>query len=444
MSLSIAFATTKTAGSAGSGTPLTTATFDSTGYTHVVAFFKHEDATVTLTPSDNKSSTGWASLTYTQHSGATTNGQLFWVKIGSPGTGHTVTITPSATVGFVCVGVWLINATGGNIELDAQANAPGTSAAADGGTLSTTGVSVVSVMGMCEYNGTTWTVSSGWTRDFQTGTNSDAGGAHRGPETTSPIDPSATCSNMDWVIVSASFREPASGGTGVLAQTLAAVTLASAGTLPIQGVTAKTLAALALASAGTLPIVGASAPTLGLVTLSSASAVALQAALAQTLGALTLASAGGAPAILGVLAQTLGAATLSSAGTLPLNGTLAQTLGALALTSASVVPLNAQLAKTLDVLVLAAAGALPLSAALAQTLGGLALSSAGTSSSGITGAAGVTLGDATLSAQATVKIVGQLSAILSLLSLHSVPPQTGRLILRLILRGILRNVTRFS
>lgn len=261
-----------------------------------------------------------------------------------------------------------------------------------------------------------------WPLDRHTDTN-DYSGNVRNPTVTGTFTTEDGAAGL-WVPKRKFFFPISTGGiSGTLSATLAALTSSSASVLDLQATTSKTLGALTLASAGTLPIAGVSAQTLAPVTLSSASVVALQAALAQTLADLTLASAGGATAIVGVLSQTLADATLSSAGTLAL---------------------NAQLAKTLDVLVLAAAGVVPINAALAQTLGVLTLSSSSTIGGSITGTAGVTLGAATVSSQAAMQIVGQLSAILSLVTLHSVPPQTSRLILRAILREILRNITRHT
>ena len=84
------------------GTPatsLTTGSFDSTGYTHIVVGVKHEGAVTTITPSDNKSTTGWTSLTKETVAAASDDlhGQLHWAKIGSPGTGHTATATFAAS-----------------------------------------------------------------------------------------------------------------------------------------------------------------------------------------------------------------------------------------------------------------------------------------------------------------------------------------------------------
>lgn len=206
-------------GESANDTSFTTSTFNSTGFTHLVAFVKHEGALATITMSDNKSSGTWNALTKKSHSNNDLHGQLFWVKIGSPGTGHTVTMTYNAARPWKSVGVWLINATGGDIELDTEAGdvsaSPGT--AVDAGMLSTSGASVVSFLGCCEYASLTWTPSSGWTEDYDGTGGMSTGGFSRGAETTTPIDPAATASTAtEWVAVSAAFREVVAAGSQVL------------------------------------------------------------------------------------------------------------------------------------------------------------------------------------------------------------------------------------
>lgn len=193
---------------------LTTGTFDSTGYTHLVVFFKHEGAAATLTPSDNKSSSSWNSLTQENHTNGDENGQMFWVKIGSPGSGHTVTVTPSANRAWRGLIVWRVNVDSGTAELDAQTNAEGDSAAPDGGSLATTGASVVSFMGCGLYDSAATAPGSGWTEDVD-GAGVTHAGFSRASETTSPIDPACTWSaNNAWVVCAASLREGAGGGGG--------------------------------------------------------------------------------------------------------------------------------------------------------------------------------------------------------------------------------------
>jgi hypothetical protein len=203
-------------GEAASDTTITTGTFSSVGFTHLVALAKHEGAAATITLSDNKSTSVFNPLTKESHASGV-SGQLIWAKIGSPGTGHTVTMTLSAARDFKGVAVWLVNAsTSGDIELDAEAHAQGTGPNMDAGSLVTTGVSVVSFMGIAEGNSANWTNGAGWATDF-TGMSGVLAtfGQSRGAETTSPIDPVATAdASIPWCALAASFREAAAGAAG--------------------------------------------------------------------------------------------------------------------------------------------------------------------------------------------------------------------------------------
>jgi hypothetical protein len=201
----------------GSGiTSETTSTFDSTGFTHLVVFVKHEGSSQTITPSDNKGSTGWSSGTKQGNRAADSWGQFHYVKIGTPGTGHTVTVT-FTSASFTTILVWLVNSSTGEIALDAQSVAPSPSdtTAIDAGSLVTSGASVVSFMGVAEYAVCIYTAGSGWTEDHDANGPNWTYGQSRGPETTSPIDPVATGNSaMDWAACSAAFREAAGGGGG--------------------------------------------------------------------------------------------------------------------------------------------------------------------------------------------------------------------------------------
>lgn len=204
-----------------SGTTLTTGNFDSSGNTHLVVGVKHEGAITTITPSDNKGSTGWSSLTKQAYApGPDGFVQLHWVKIGTPGASHTVTITLGAARVFRTAIVWCVNADSGDIELDAETTAQSTvdGTAVDAGSLATTGVSVASFMIAGEYAVVTWTPGTGWTEDYDpSGPDNYTGGFSRGAETTSPIDPVATASTaMAWGAAAAAFRELVGGGGAVL------------------------------------------------------------------------------------------------------------------------------------------------------------------------------------------------------------------------------------
>lgn len=209
MSMSKLYSTT--VGGAGSATSIA-ATIDSTGYTHAVVYVKHEGVSVSITLSDNKSSPTWNSTPKVTHANGDIEGQLFWVKIGSPGASHTITATLGASRAFRAMVVYLINASG-NIEQDAEAHASGTGTAVDAGTLSTTGVSVLSFMITGPYNTGSHTPSTGWTEDFDTAASTvNMWAGSRGPETTTPIDPAETWTLNDaWVTSAISFREVTSG-----------------------------------------------------------------------------------------------------------------------------------------------------------------------------------------------------------------------------------------
>lgn len=72
----------------GDATPVGTfqLTVDSTGYTHLVCFVKHEGAPTTITEADNKGSGAFNLLTKVDHTNADLTCRLMWVKIGTPGT----------------------------------------------------------------------------------------------------------------------------------------------------------------------------------------------------------------------------------------------------------------------------------------------------------------------------------------------------------------------
>lgn len=166
------------------------------------------------------------------------------------------------------------------------------------------------------------------------------------------------------------------GASGSLAQTLGALTLASAGSAPAAGTLAQTLGALTLSSSGSAPASGTLAQTLGALALASTGSAPASGALTQTLGALSLASVGSAPAS-GALAVSLGALALASTGVAASGGTLTVTLGDLTLASTGSAPASGAFAQTLGDLALSSSGSAPASGTLAVTLGALSLASAG-------------------------------------------------------------------
>lgn len=190
-----------------SGTVLTSGTFNSTGYTHLVVFAKHEGAAVTMTLSDNKGSSGPTNLTKESNTNGDVHGQITWMPIASPGSGHTATITYGSASPYRGMVVWLVNTTG-TLSLDVESTAEGTgTSTCDAGSLVTT-AATVSFMGVGEYTTVTYTVGTGWTEDYDSGhygqSRSDASGT---------LDPVCEASGvMGWVACAASFKETGGGG----------------------------------------------------------------------------------------------------------------------------------------------------------------------------------------------------------------------------------------
>ena len=226
MSISKSFATAlnDTTGSTPK-TTRTTATFDTTGFTHILVGTKFEGGDTTVTPSSTAVSGSWTS--HTKEIVAATSsdlvGQLFSAVITSATTGRTATITFAAGRTFSTVAVWVMNATSGVIALVAEANGEGTGTALDGGSLSNAGGdSVVSFMMCLEYSASTHT-SAGWTgatngaEDFDFGGSDNfTAGYSRGAETTNPIDPTATQTNSAaWGVLSLMFKEDAGGAAAL-------------------------------------------------------------------------------------------------------------------------------------------------------------------------------------------------------------------------------------
>jgi len=197
----------------GDGTPVSTfqLTVDSTGYTHLVCFVKHEGSPTTITEDDNKGSGAYNLLTKVDHTNADLSSRLMWVKIGTPGTGHTVTVTYGSAKPYSRLAVWGINSDAGDIALDVEATAQGNGASFDAGTLTTT-AATVSFQGVGEYTFTTFDPGSGWTEDLDNNifcqSRSDASSATIDPVCTIPSG------TMDWVTCAASFKEVAGSGPG--------------------------------------------------------------------------------------------------------------------------------------------------------------------------------------------------------------------------------------
>lgn len=180
-------------------------TVDSTGYTNLVCWVKHEGAPTTVTATDNKGSGSYTGLTKRDHTNGGLSGRILWATIGTPGSSHTVTVTFGAARDFSRLICWGVNSTSGTIALDAEADAQGIGGTAvDAGSLATT-TATVSFMGTGEYDVVTYTPGAGWTEDvdnFSHGqSRADASGT---------LDPTCTASGgMDWVANAASFKEAA-------------------------------------------------------------------------------------------------------------------------------------------------------------------------------------------------------------------------------------------
>jgi len=185
------------------------ATVDSTGYTHLVCFVKHEGTPTTITESDNKGSGAYNLLTKVDHTNNDLSSRLMWVKIGTPGASHTVTVTFGASKPFRRLVCWGVNSGTGELALDVESNNQGNGSAIDAGSLVTT-APTVSFMGVGEYFTVTYTPGSGWAEDLD-----NAIHAQSRADASGTIDPVCTASNtMDWTANSASFKEAAGGGGG--------------------------------------------------------------------------------------------------------------------------------------------------------------------------------------------------------------------------------------
>jgi hypothetical protein len=192
---------------------MTSATFNSTGNTNIAVFVKHEGATTTATVSDNKGTTWQAGLTKQGNGVSDSWGQWFYGKIGSPGTGHTVSLTLSAARDFRQFVVYLINSTAGDIAVEDQKTATGSTTTPTAGTI-TTSVATVTLVGVAEYAAVIYTAGTGFTEDFdENGPNYTYGESRADASGTSF---SATCTangSMDWACCAVAFKEATAGDT---------------------------------------------------------------------------------------------------------------------------------------------------------------------------------------------------------------------------------------
>lgn len=211
MSISKQFAV-HTPNSASSGS-IVSGSFDSTGFTHIVVESKHEGAATTNTPTDNKGSTGWSSLTKESHSNGVLHTQLHWATIGTPGAGHTATITFGAARDWRAISVWLVNATSGVIQVADQLTGQGNGTAVNIGSLDPTAASV-SFMCVGEFASGLHTPGTGWTEDFDpNGANGAGFGQSRADASGGSITAAATnASSQDWTANAVTFEEVVAAG----------------------------------------------------------------------------------------------------------------------------------------------------------------------------------------------------------------------------------------
>jgi hypothetical protein len=197
----------------GTGTTLSTASFDSTGYTHAIVFTSHESHSGAAVISDNKSTATWNDLTKQQSgSGTDAYGQLHWGKIGSPGSGHIITMTVDSTADWRVIGVWLVNADSGELELvDETTGADsGSSTNISAGTLSN--AEAKDIVSFFASNATAYTDGytngTGWTEDYDVANDPYPYLQSRGPEATTSISAYGTSANaITYAAVAASFAE---------------------------------------------------------------------------------------------------------------------------------------------------------------------------------------------------------------------------------------------
>lgn len=199
----------------GSGTTLASSSFNSTGYDAVVLAVKWEGADTTLSVDDNKGSGTYNTLTKVNHSNGDLNLQAFWKHIGTPGTGHVVTVTFSASRSFLGLGLWLVNSsTGSTIALDVESVAQGSGSTHDAGTLSTSAAAALFFAGG-GYSLHDHTAGSGWTLDAEGEAAEYLAYQSRLEAASGTFDPVATStSSSDWVAVSLATKEPGGGGGG--------------------------------------------------------------------------------------------------------------------------------------------------------------------------------------------------------------------------------------
>jgi hypothetical protein len=205
------------AGANASATSTTSSAYNSTGFTHVVGFYKHEGATTAVTPSATNVAAGnWTGNASVKKGNSVSDswGQFFWAKIDTPGAAQTMTADHSPdSRPFRTLIVWLVNATSGAIsKVDEKSDSLNNSTPTAGTLSNAGGASVVSFMGVAEYSSVTYTPGSAWTEDADTNPTNATFGESRGAETTTSITADCTSSlAMDWAAVAVMFKEQVSG-----------------------------------------------------------------------------------------------------------------------------------------------------------------------------------------------------------------------------------------
>lgn len=206
----------------------------------------------------------------------------------------------------------------------------------------------------------------------------------------------------------------ASGVSGSLDVTLAALTAAGAGAVAVAGSASVTLGALTAAGTGTVAVQGGLATALGALTLAGTGTIGVAGQAALTLAALTAAGAG-TVAVAGQAALALASVAVGAAGTVSVSGALSTTLGALTVTAAAAVAVTGTASVTLGALSVSASGTVAVAGVAAMPLAALTL--AGTGTVAVTGTATLSLGLVTLTGLGTVAVTGSADLALEALAL---------------------------
>jgi len=249
-----------------------------------------------------------------------------------------------------------------------------------------------------------------------------------------PVNDTATVdfAPTGWTLAGAENWQPASGGTGVVVQTLAPLTVNATGALPIVGAVSKTLANITLVSTGALPVVGTLNKTLDAVTLVAAGGQPLSpivGTLSKTLDALTLTASGKAESH-GTVDKTLANLAAASQARLAIAATAATQLAALTVEATGKLEVKGSTSQTLQPLGAVVAGKLALVGSLSSSLQALQASAAGRLA--ITSQAAIQLAPLTCVATAKLAIAGALGKTLANVTLDAFsgapPPIEGSLV----------------